>query len=113
MEPGRIDEEDDARDHDLAEPAGDEERRREHDAPETQLRKSDRGCEVEHVPRDPEEQRTEEERCDERQERDGEPAGDESAEPEHSQHEAQDGTHGASLWRKVLSPGSGGQKLSS
>ena len=55
VEPGRVDEEDDGRDHDLAEPADDEEQRRENDAPETQFRKADCGCEVENVPSDPEE----------------------------------------------------------
>ena len=55
------------------------------------------GCEVEHVPSDPEEQGAEQERCDECQERNGEPAGDERAEPEDSQHDAEDGTHVPSL----------------
>ncbi len=53
VEPGRVDEEDDGRDHDLAEPANDEEQRRENDAPEAQLRKAHCGCKVEDVPSDP------------------------------------------------------------
>jgi hypothetical protein len=43
---------------------------------------------------------TEQNRCDERQERDGEPSGDERAEPEGSQHDAEEGTHRPSLWRR-------------
>ena len=44
VEPGGVDEEDDGRDHDLAEPADDEEQRREHDAPEAELWQADRGA---------------------------------------------------------------------
>jgi hypothetical protein len=40
VEPGRVDEEDEGRDHDLAEPADDEEQRRENDPSEGQLRKA-------------------------------------------------------------------------
>ena len=43
VEPGRVDEEDDGRDQDLAEPTDDEEQRCENDAPEAQLRQADRG----------------------------------------------------------------------
>jgi hypothetical protein len=93
VEPGGIDEEDDAGDHDFAEPARNEEHRRENDAPETQFRKAHRGCEVEHVPSDPEEKGTDQERCDECQERNDQPAGDERAEPENSKHETEDRTH--------------------
>ena len=100
VEPGRIDEEDDAHDRDFAEPVRNEEQRRENDAPETQFRKADCGCEVEHVPSDPEEQGTDKDRCDDCQERDGDPSGDERAEPEDSQHDAEDGTHRPSLWRR-------------
>ena len=97
MEPGGIDEEDDAGDHDFAEPVRNQEQRRENDAPETQFGKADRGCEVEHVPSDPEEKGADQDRCDERQERNGDPAGDECAESDHSQHDTEDGTHGPSL----------------
>ena len=62
VEPAGIDEEDDGRYHDLAEPADDEEQRRENDAPEAQLRKAHCGCKVEHVPSDPENQRTDQNR---------------------------------------------------
>jgi hypothetical protein len=106
VEPGGIDDEDDARDQDFAEPARNEEHRRENDAPETQFRKAHRRCEVEHVPGDPEEQRTEQEHRDECQKRKGEPAGDEGAESEDSQDDAEDGAHRPSLWRRAV--GSGG-----
>ena len=74
---------------DLAEPADDEEQRREHDAPESQLRKTHRGCEVEHVPGEPEHQRPDEDHCQERCKRNDEPTGDEHADPEDLQHDSE------------------------
>jgi GNAT superfamily N-acetyltransferase len=100
VEPGGIDEEDDACDQDFAEPACNEEHRRENDAPETQFRKAHRGCEVEHVPGDPEEKGTDQQHCEECQERNEEPAGDERAESEDSEYDAEDGTHSRSLCRR-------------
>jgi hypothetical protein len=97
VEPGRIDEEDDGRDHDLAEPADDEEQRRENDAPEGEFRKAYCGCKVEHVPSDPESERTEQDQPDECCERDGKPAGNEGANPKDAQHDAEDSTHTSSL----------------
>jgi hypothetical protein len=97
VEPGGVDEEDDGRDHDLAEPADDEEQRRENNAPEGQLRKAYCGCEVEHVPGDPENQRTEQDRCDECCERYGKSAGDESADPEDAQQNTEYRTHTSTL----------------
>ena len=61
-------------------PADDEEQRREHDAPEAQLWQAYCGGKVEHVPGDPEDKGTDQDRCDERQERNGDSAGDERAE---------------------------------
>ena len=100
VEPAGIDEEDDGRYHDLAEPADDEEQRREHDPPEAELGQSDGVREVEHVPRNPEDEGTEQERCGECEERNDEPAGNERAEPEDSQQETEDGTHTTSTMRK-------------
>jgi hypothetical protein len=97
LEPGWVDEEDDRRDRDLPEPPDDEERRRENDAPEPELRKADCGCKVEHVPGDPENQRTEQDRRDEYCERNEKPAGNERADPEYAQHDAEGWTHTASL----------------
>jgi len=88
VEPGGIEEEDDGRDHDLAEPADDEEQRRENDAQEAQLRKADCGCKVEHVPSDPENQRADQDHSDECRERNRKPAGDEGANPKDAQHDA-------------------------
>jgi hypothetical protein len=70
LEPGRVDEEDDRGDQDLAEPSENEEERRKNDPPETQFRKSDRVRKVQHVPSEPENQWPEQnhgrdhERCD-------------------------------------------------
>ena len=97
MEPGRVDEKDDGRDQDLPEPTDNEEQCRENDAPETQLRKAHRGCEVEHVPSEPEDKRTDEDRCDERRECNGKPAGHQGADPENAQHDTQDWAHTSSL----------------
>jgi hypothetical protein len=97
VEPGWVDEKDDRRDQDLAEPADDEERRRENDAPEPKLRKADCGCKVEYVPGDPENQRTEQDRCDEHCDRNDESAGNERADPEDAQHHAEGWTHTTSL----------------
>jgi hypothetical protein len=97
VKPRGIDEEDDARDHDFAEPACNKEQRCENDAPETQFWKAHCGCEVEHIPRDPEDEGTEQERCGECKQRNGEPARNERAEPEDSQYDAEDGTHKPSL----------------
>jgi hypothetical protein len=97
VEPGGIDQEDDAGDHDLARPAHDEEQGREHDSPEAQLRQAHRGCEVEHVPRQPEDQRPEQDHRDERYERNGQAAGDKGADPEYAQHDAEDWAHTSSL----------------
>jgi hypothetical protein len=88
LEPGGVDEEDDGRDHDLAEPADDEEQSCENDSLEAQLRKPHCGCKVEHVPSDPENQRTQEDHCEERCDGDGKPAGDECADPEDAQNNA-------------------------
>ena len=97
VEPGGVDEEDDGCDHDLAEPADNEEERRKDDAPEAELRKAYCGCKVEHVPSDPERQRAEQDRCDDCCERNGKPAGYEGADPEDAQHDAEDGIHPSSL----------------
>jgi hypothetical protein len=97
LKPGGIDEENDAGDNDLAEPADDEEHRCEDDSPEAQFRQAHCGCEVEHVPRDPEEKRTEEDRCEECRERDGKPARDECADPEDAQNNAKAWAHRPSL----------------
>lgn len=99
VEPGGIDEENDACDDDFAEPRDDEEQRREHDSPETQPRKTNCGGEVEHVPGDPEHNRPDQNRGEERRERNGEPTGDENADPEDLQHNAEDRIHGRSLGR--------------
>jgi hypothetical protein len=99
LEPGGIDEENDGRDDDFAEPPDHEEQRREHDAPETQLRKTYCGCEVEHVPCEPEQQRPEQERCDQPRKRNGKPTSDEGADPKDSQHYAEDWIHKQSLRR--------------
>src|SRR5918994_2751537 len=97
VEPGRVDEEDGGRDHDLAEPAENEKQRRQNDAPESQLRKAYCGRKVEHVPSDPESERTEQEHCDECRERNGKPTGDEGADPKDAQHDAEDSTPTPSL----------------
>ena len=97
VEPRGLDHEDDGGNGDLAEPGDDEEHRREHDSPETQLRETHCGCEVEHVPREPEQQRPEQDRCDQRRERNGKPTGDENADPEDTQHDAENWTHRPSL----------------
>lgn len=96
VEPGRLDEEDDGRDEDLAEPRDDEEQRREHDAPEPELRETHCGREVEHVPGEPEHDRSEQRRCDERRECDGKPTRDEHADSEDLQRDADDRTHQSS-----------------
>ena len=97
VEPAGVDEEDDGRDHDLSGPADDEEQRREDEAPEAHLRKAHCGGKVEHVPSDPENQRTDQDRCDERRERYGKPAGDKGADPKDAHHDAEDWTHASSL----------------
>lgn len=97
VEPGGIDEENDGSDDDFAEPPDEEEQGREHDAPETQLRQTHGGCEVEHVPGEPEQERPEQDRREERRERNGKPTGDENADPEDSQHDAEGWTHTPSL----------------
>ncbi len=53
VEPRGIDEKDDPRDYDLAEPADDEEQRGQDDRPEAKLGQTERMPEVEHVPGDP------------------------------------------------------------
>ena len=60
-----------------------------HDAQESQLRKTHRGCEVEHVPGEPEHQRPDEDHCEERRERNDKPTGDEDADPEDLQHDSE------------------------
>src|SRR5687768_17870064 len=85
VEPRGLDEEDDGRDDDLPEPREDEEQGREDDAPEAQLREADGGCEVEHVPGEPEHERPDHDRRDERRQRNGEPTRDENANPEYLQ----------------------------
>jgi len=97
VEPGGVDEEHDAGDHDLAEPADDEEQRREHDPPEAELGQAERMPEVEHVPGDPEDERTEQDCRSKCGERDCDPAGDERPDPEDPQHDSQDRVHACSL----------------
>jgi hypothetical protein len=97
VEPGGIEEEDDGRDHDLAEPADDEEQRSENDAPEAQLGKADCGGKIEHVPSDPEDQRTQQDHCDECRERNGKAAGNECADSKDAQNDAEDRIHASSL----------------
>ena len=93
VEPRRIDEEDDRGDHDLAEPADDEEQRREDDAPEASSGRPSARREIEDVPGDPEDERAEQDHGGERREREGEPAGDERADAKDAQHDAEDGAH--------------------
>jgi hypothetical protein len=99
VKPRRVGEEDDGRDYDLAEPADDEEQRRKNDAPEAQLGEAHCGCKVEHVPGDPENQRADQDRDDECRERNGKSAGDEGADPEDAQDDAEDWAHPSSLRR--------------
>src|SRR5438105_14520851 len=73
VEPRRIDQEDDPGDHDLAEPADDEEERGQHDPPEAELGQAERVPQVEHVPGDPEEERPKQDRRRDRRKRDREP----------------------------------------
>ena len=58
-EPVGIDQEHDRRDRDLADPTEHEEQRRQHDSPEGELGQPDGVREVEHVPGEPEDERTE------------------------------------------------------
>ena len=97
MEPGRVDEEDDAGDHDLGEPADDEEHRCEHDPPEAEIGQTHRVPDVEHVPGEPEEERPQQGHRDERGDRHGDSAGDERADPENAQQHAEDRIHTESL----------------
>jgi hypothetical protein len=97
VEPGRIDEEDDRRDHDLPEPADDEEEGGEKDAQEPQFGKTHGGCEVEHIPGDPENQRTDQDRCGECRERNGKPTRHEGADSKDAQDDAEDRIHTPSL----------------
>lgn len=87
MEPRRVDEEDDGRDHDLAEPAEDEEQGRENDPPEAELGQSHGVRKVEHVPREPEDQRAQQHRRGECRECDHKPARDERADSEDAEEE--------------------------
>ena len=97
VEPGGLDEEDHGRDRDLAEPPDHEEQRREHDAPEAQLRKAHGGREVEHVPGEPEDHRPDQEHDEQRHERKDDPAGHQRADPENAQDGLEAGAHPASL----------------
>ena len=97
VEPGWVDEEDGRRDHDLAEPADDEEQRRENDAPEAELGKPNGVGEVEHVPGDPEDQRADQDHRDEDRNPDGKSAGDEGADSKDAQYDAEGRSHMASL----------------
>lgn len=93
VEPGRIDEEDDAGDHNLWEPSNDQEKRCEHDPPEAKFGQADCVPEVEDVPGDPEDQRPEQDHRGERGDHHGESAGDQRADPEDAQQHAEDGAH--------------------
>lgn len=86
-EPRRLDEKDDGRDRDLAEPADYQEQRGENDAPEAKFGKSDSCCKVEHVPGEPEDQRSDQDHEEEDNDRESYPAGDESADPESAKHD--------------------------
>jgi len=97
VKPRRIDEKDDRGDHDLREPADDEEQRREHDPPEAELGQPERRPEVEHVPGQPEDDWPEEEHRGERRERNRDPARDERADPEDAKDAAEDRAHEPSI----------------
>ncbi len=85
-QPG-VGEEDDAGDHDLREPAGDEEEGREQDPPEAELRQADGVREAEDVPGDPEDERCEQRQGDDRRDRDGDAADHEAADPGDAEQE--------------------------
>ena len=97
MEPGRVDEKDDRRDQDLPEPTDNEEQCRENDAPETQLRQTYCRCKVQHVPGNPENERTDQDHCDEYRDPDDKSAGDEGADSKDAQYDAEGRSHMASL----------------
>ena len=84
VEPGRVDQEDDRCDQDLAEPADDEEERREDDGPEPEVVEPDGFPEIKHVPTKPEDDRPEQDDDREGDESDHEPAGSERRDPEDS-----------------------------
>ena len=96
-EPGWVDQEDDAGDHDLAKPTDDEEQRRQHDPPEAELGQADRVREIEHVPSEPEEERGKQDHHCEHCGCDREPAGDKRSDPEDTEHETESRMHGESL----------------
>jgi len=97
VEPGGVDEEDDGRDRDLAEPAKNEEQGGENDAPEAQLGKAYCGRKVEDVPGDPENERADQDHCDEYRDPDGKSAGDERADSKYAQYDAECRSHMPSL----------------
>jgi len=97
LEPGGVDEEDDGRDRDLAEPAKNEEQGGENDAPEAQLGKAYCGRKVEDVPGDPENERADQDHCDEYRDPDGKSAGDERADSKYAQYDAECRSHMPSL----------------
>ena len=82
-----------AGDHHLREPADDEEERREHDPPEAELGQTDCVPEVEDVPGEPEDERAEQDHRGEGGDRHGQSAGDEDADPENAQEDAENGAH--------------------
>jgi hypothetical protein len=96
-EPGWVDQEDDACDHDLPEPADDEKQRREHDPPEAELGQADRVREVEHVPGKPEDEWRKQDHHREHYSRDRETSGDERPDPEDTQNGAESRMHAESL----------------
>ncbi len=97
VKPRRIDQEDDRGDHNLREPADDEEQRREHDPPEAELRQPEGGPEVEHVPGQPEDEWPEEENHGERRESNRDPARYERTDPEDAEDDAEDRAHEPSI----------------
>src|SRR6476661_5361160 len=98
-EPGWVDQEDDAGDHDLAQPADDEKQRRKHDPPEAELGQADRVREVEHVPGEPEDEWRKQDHHREDYSRDRETSGDERPNPEDTQNSAESRMHAEELTR--------------
>ena len=93
LEPRRVNEEDDGRDHHLAEPAHDEEQRRENETPEPELRQTHCRRKVEDVPGEPEDQRANQDHRGECNEGHRKPTGDKGADPKDAQHTANGRTH--------------------
>ena len=97
LEPGRLEEEDESGDHDLGEPADDEEQRCEHDPPEAELGQADRGPEVEHVPGEPEDDRPNQDHHQDCDDHHDQSPGDQSADPKEAQRGGDGGVHAESL----------------